>query len=79
MMTLPEATSSYILRLGDWLKLDLQVNREAGFRAWRTQWVLYVSLSGLSTESPRKAGTSIDVVFSHKILTIVENLELAIE
>jgi len=76
MMSLPEATSSNTFRLGDLLKLDLQVNWELEFRA---KWNLYVSLSGLSTESPDKQVQAFMLCFSCETLTIVENLSLTME
>ena len=77
-MSLSEAaTSSYTFRLGDLPKLDLQVDQGLDFRAWRTQWNSYVSLSGLSTEPPTKQVQALMLCFSHETLT--ENLGLTTE
>ena len=67
---------SYVFRQGDLLKLDLQVDRGTDFKAWKTQWIAYINLSGLDKETPAK---QVQACFSCETLTIVENLGLTAE
>jgi len=48
-------------------------------RLRRTQWNYFVSLSGLSTESPDKQVQTLILHFSHETLIIVENFVLTTE
>ena len=71
--------SSYVFRQGDLPKLDLQIDRGSDFSAWQTQWESYMSLSGLSGESPKKQVQALTLCFSRETLTIVNNLGLTTE
>ena len=67
---------AYVFRLGDLPKLDLQVDRGTDFAAWKTQWVAYLSLSGLGTQDMAKRVQALTLCFSRETVTIVENLGL---
>ena len=60
-------------------KLDLQVDRGADFKAWKTQWEAYLSLSGLATQEDAKQVQALTLCFSRETVTIVENLGLSAE
>ena len=68
---------SYTFRPGDLPKLDLQVDREADFKAWKTQWEAYLSLSGLATQEDAKQVQALTLCFSRETVTIIENLGLS--
>ena len=65
-----------MLRQGDLPRLNLQVNRGSDFAAWQAQWDSYMSLSRLSAEFGDKQVQALTLCFSHKTLTIVQNLGL---
>ena len=65
---------TYTFRPGDLPRLDLQVDRGTDFKAWKTQWEAYQSLSGLGTQSQRKQVQALTLCFTRETLTIVENL-----
>ena len=67
---------SYTFRTGDLPKLDLQVNRGSDFKAWRSQWDAYLSLSGLDKEPPAKKAQALTLCFARETVTIVDNLGL---
>ena len=69
----------FVFRLSDLPKLDLQVDRGTDFEAWRTQWTAYINLSGLSEESAETKVQALNLCFSHKTFTIVNNLGLTTE
>ena len=68
---------TYTFRQGDLPKLDLQVDRGTDFKAWKTQWEAYLSLSGLGTQAQTKQVQALTLCFSRETLTIVENLGLS--
>ena len=70
---------SYVFRQGDLPKLDLQVDRGTDFKAWKSQWGAYLSLSGLDKEIAAKQVQALTLCFSRETLTIVENLGLTAE
>ena len=70
---------SFVFRLSNLPKLDLQVDRGTDFEAWRTQWTAYVNLSGLSEESAETKVQALNLCFSRETLTIVNNLGLTTE
>ena len=70
---------AYTFRPGDLPKLDLQVDRGTDFKAWKTQWEAYHSLSGLSTQNQQKQVQALTLCFTRETLTIVENLGLTRE
>jgi len=70
---------SYVFRQGDLPKLDLQVDRGVDFKAWKTQWSAYTSLSGLDKQSAPKQVQALTLCFSRETLTIVDNLGLTEE
>ena len=72
--TLPMA---YVFRQGDLPKLDLQVDRGTDFKAWKSQWEAYLSLSGLGTQDPIKQVQALTLCFSRETVTVVENLGLS--
>ena len=55
---------TYAFRQGDLPKLDLQVDRGTDFKAWKSQWEAYLSLSGLGTQAPRKQVQALTLCFS---------------
>lgn len=63
-----------MFRHGDLPKLDLQVDRGTDFKAWRSQWDAYLSLSGLDKQPQSKALT---LCFSRETVTVVDNLGLS--
>lgn len=67
---------SYIFRSGDLPKLDLQVDRGTDFKAWKSQWDAYLSLSGLETQSQPKQVQALTLCLSRETVTIVDNLGL---
>ena len=67
---------AYVFRQGDLPKLDLQVDRGTDFRAWKSQWDAYLSLSRLSTQAASKQVQALTLCFSRETITIVENLAL---
>ena len=69
----------FVFRLSDLPKLDIKVDRGTDFEAWRTQWTVYINLSGLSEESAETKVQAINLCFSHKTFTIVNNLGLTTE
>jgi len=70
---------SYVFRQGDLPKLDLQVDCGVDFKAWKTQWSAYTSLSGLDKQSAPKQVQALTLCFSRETLTIVDNLGLTEE
>ncbi len=70
---------SYAFRPGDLPRLDLQVDRGADFKAWKSQWEAYLSLSGLSTQEDAKQVQALTLCFSRETVSIVENLGLSEE
>ena len=71
--------SSYVFWQGDLPKLGLQIDRGSDFSAWQTQWESYMTLSGLSGESPKKQVQALTLCFSGETLTIVNNHGLTTE
>ena len=67
---------AYIFRQGDLSKSDLQVNRGSDFKAWKTQWEAYLSLSGLADQEQAKQVQALTLCFSHEMVAIVDNLGL---
>ncbi len=59
----PRTKMPYTFRQGDLPKLDLQVDRGTDFKAWKTQWEAYLSLSGLGTQDQ---ATQVQVCFSRE-------------
>lgn len=70
---------SYVFRSGDLPKLDLQVDRGVDFKAWKTQWNAYISLSGLKEQAAAKQVQALTLCFSRETLTVVDNLGLTDE
>ena len=70
---------SYTFRQGDLPKLDLQVDRGSDFKAWKSQWDAYISLSGLDRETPAKQVQALTLCFARETVTIVDNLGLSDE
>ena len=68
---------THTFRPGDLPRLDLQVDRGTDFKAWKTQWEAYQSLSGLGTQSQTKQVQALTLCFTRETLTIVENLGLS--
>ena len=68
---------SYAFRPEDLPKLDLQVDGGADFKAWKTQWEVYLSLSGLATQGDTKQVQALTLCFSRETVTIVEKLGLS--
>ena len=69
-------TMAYAFRQGDLPKLDLQVDRGSDFKAWKTQWEAYLSLSGLADQEQAKQVQALTLCFSRETVTIVDNLGL---
>ena len=69
----------FTFRLGNLPKLDLQVDQGSDFEAWKTHWASYMRLSGLAEESAATMVQALTLFFSHKMLTIVNNLGLTAE
>lgn len=55
---------AYVFRQGDLPKLDLQVDRGSDFKAWKTQWKAYLSLSGLAEQDQAKQVQALTLCFS---------------
>ena len=68
---------AYVFRQGDLPKLDLQVDRGTDFKAWRSQWDAYLSLSGLESQDQVKQVQALTLCFSREMVTIVDNLGLS--
>ena len=68
---------SYVFRQGDLPKLDLQVDRGTDFKAWKSQWDAYLSLSGLGEQAPAKQVQALTLCLSRETVTIVDNLGLS--
>ena len=66
----------FAFRLSDLPKLALQVSRGTDFESWKTQWTAYVNLSGLSEELAETKVQALNLCFSCKTLTIINNLRL---
>ena len=75
-MALRAAEPAYTFRLGDLPKLDLQVDRRTDFKAWKSQWSAYFSLSGLDKQPAAKQVQALPSGFSHETVTIIDNLGL---
>ena len=73
----PISIMSYAFRPGDLPKLDLQLDRGADFKAWKSQWQAYLSLSGLAEQDAAKQVQALTLCFSRETVTIVENLGLS--
>ncbi len=69
----------YTFRQGDLPKLDLQVDRGSDFKAWKTQWQAYYSLSGLSGEPAATQVQALTLCLSRETIPIVDNLGLTAE
>ena len=54
-------------------KLDLQVDRGTDFKAWKTQWEAYHSLS---TQMQQEQVQALKLCFTRETLSIIENLAL---
>ena len=70
---------TYTFRLGDLPKLDPQADRGADFKAWKAQWDVYLSLSGLGDQSAKKQLYALTLCLSRKTVTIVDNLGLTMD
>jgi hypothetical protein len=76
-MALQTATEpAYTFRLGDLPKLVLQTDRGADFKAWKSQWAAYFSLSSLDKQPAPKQVQALTLCFSRETLTVVDNLGL---
>ncbi len=69
----------YVFRQGDLPKLNLQVDWGMDFKAWKTQWDAYLSLSGLNREDQTKQVQASTLCFSRETVTVVDNLGLMAE
>ncbi len=69
----PRNKMAYTFGQGDLPKLDLQVDRGTDFKAWKTQWEAYLSLSRLGTQDQAKQVQALTLCFSR----VVENLGLS--
>jgi hypothetical protein len=49
-------------------------DRGTNYKAWRTQWEAYLSLSSLDKEDQPKQVLALTLSFSRETITIVENL-----
>ena len=67
---------AYAFRQGDLPKLDLQVDRRTDFKARKTQWEAYLSLSGLDSQTAATHVEALTLCFSREMVTIVANLGL---
>ena len=74
---LEEARPTFTFWQGNLPKLDVQVDQGTDFATWKAQWNCYSSLSGLSEHSDKKQAQVFTFCFSHKTLTIVQNLGLS--
>ena len=70
------AETSYTFHQWDLPKLDLQIDRDTEFTAWRTQWNCYSSLSGLVNEDATKQVKALTLCLSRETLAIIHNLGL---
>ena len=70
---------AFVFRPGDLPKLDLQLDRGADFKAWKTQWEAYLDLSGLAEQEAAKQVKALTLCFSKETVTVVENLGLTDE
>ena len=70
---------AYVFRSGDLPKLDLQVDRGMDFKAWKSQWDAYRSLSGLDGQDNTKQVQALTLCFSRETVAIVDNLGLAVK
>lgn len=61
---------SSAFRQGDLPKLDLQVDRGTDFKAWKSQWEAYCSLSGLDKQAAAKQVQALTLCFSHETVTV---------
>ena len=68
---------AYVLRQGDLPKLDLQVDRGMDFKAWKSQWDAYLSLSDLVSQAAAKQVQALTLCFSRETVTIVDDLGLS--
>lgn len=69
---------TFTFRPGDLPKLDLQVDQGSDFKAWKTQWEAYCSLSGLGNESQAKQVQALTLCFSKETtLMVVDDLGLS--
>ena len=64
----------YIFWQTDLSKLDIQVDRGAEFEAWKAQWTLYSTLSGLSNTSAETKVQVLTLCLSRETLAVVNNL-----
>ena len=69
----------YVFRLTDLPKLDIQVDRDADFEAWKAQWTSYSTLSGLDDQSAATKVQVLTLCKSQEPLAIVNNLSLTKE
>ena len=69
----------YVFRQGDLPKLDLQVDHGTDFKAWKSQWEAYFSLSGLDGQPGAKQVQALTLCLSCETVTIVDNLGLTAE
>ena len=67
---------TYTFQQDDLPKLDLQVDRGTDFKAWKSQWDAYLSLSGLDKQSQAKQVQALTLCFSRETVTIINNLGL---
>ena len=68
---------SYAFRSGDLPKLDLQLDRGADFKAWKSQWEAYLRLSDLVDQDATKQVKALTLCFSRETVMIVKNLGLS--
>ena len=68
---------SYAFRSGDLPKLDLQLDRGADFKAWKSQWEAYLRLSDLVDQDATKQVQALTLCFSRETVMIVKNLGLS--
>lgn len=76
-MAQPSNLATYMFRLGDLPRLDLQVDCRTDFKAWKSQWAAYFSLSGLDKQPATKQVQALTLCFSRETVTIVDNLGLS--
>ena len=68
---------AFVFRQGDLPRLDLQVDRGTDFKAWKTQWDAYCSLSGLKDQAQALQVQALTLCFSRETLMIVDNLGMS--
>ena len=73
------ALRTYVFRQGDLPKLDLQVDRGTDFQAWKSQWDVYINLSGLHNQAAATQVQALTLCLSRETVTIVDNLGLTTE